>query len=161
MWRMLRRASLLLFIASRMLANDVDKQQPLFIVADEVLMNTHTHITIYTGHVHAQQGTSHLTADKVITFKSNQNKMQKIIAYGKQAKYNTLPNDSKDPLYASADVLIFKPNENMIQLRGNGVLTQAQRKLTGEKIYYNTAAQTLYSAQHESSRTTIIIPPSD
>lgn len=142
-------------------ANEADKQKPIKIVSDEVLMDSHKHYTVYTGHVIANQGTTNLAADKVITYEDNQNNITKIIAYGDPAKYNTLPDGETEKLYAEAKVLTFKPNDHMMHLRGHGKITHAGRLLTGEKIDYNLTSETLYSARHTTARTTIIIPPTE
>ncbi len=150
----------LLFLTSvSVFANKADNNKPYVVKANSVLMDSQQHITTYIGNVHATQGSTHLTANKVITYENKQNKITKLIAYGSPAKYDTLPDNQTKKLYASAEKIIYSPNDNLIHLRGNGFVTQSGRKLKGNKIDYNMDTELLYSAKHEKAQTTIIIPP--
>lgn len=47
-------------------ARSSDQYLPYHIQADAIIYNQNLHTTIYQGHVHATQGTTRLTGDKVV-----------------------------------------------------------------------------------------------
>src|SRR3990167_10458096 len=91
MYRMLKLFLILLFPIC-LFALPIDQEQPMHITANSSVFNFKTGSNIYEGAVKVDQGTSHLTADRLIT-NNNNHKIEEAIAYGINipAEYSTLP----------------------------------------------------------------------
>ena len=59
-----------------------DGEQPMKIVADASLFNYKTGVDSYEGNVKVDQGTTHLSADKLVTEKNDKHKIITAVAYG-------------------------------------------------------------------------------
>jgi lipopolysaccharide export system protein LptA len=137
-----------------------DRDQPANIEADHVEYQQKTGITIYTGHVKVDQGTSHLLADTMTVYQDSHNKkMQKIIAQGNLAQYTTLPKPGGEILHASAKTIQYDPINNQVLLLGDAVVMQEGNSFRGQHIEYDVTKEIVVSAPSANSKTTIVIRP--
>ena len=139
-----------------------DREKTLHIVADSYQFNYKTGLDIYEGHVKVDQGTTHLTADRLITQKNQQHKVIYAIAYGFQqlAEYITIPKPGDLELHAKAKMIKYYPSTSIIILDKNVAVNQGQNSFQGAHIIYNMNAQTVTAPASKSGRATIIIEPS-
>ena len=102
---------ILLFYAIRVFALPQDKQAKIHIVADKSYYNYKIGMSLFEGHVKITQGTTHMTADRLVTKNNTQHQIQEIIAFGiqKQAHYWTLPKENEKEIHAKADIIKFYP----------------------------------------------------
>ncbi len=150
---------LLLLVTSNSFALDSDQQQPVYMVADSGTYNHSTGVGHYRGHVKVDQGTTHLTADTVITQSNSQNQLQQVTAYGKPAVYRTITDPQKPELVASANTIKFYPQQHWVVLIDHAVVTQGTDSYRGPLIQYNTQQKLVISPPTKGGRTTIIIQP--
>lgn len=136
-----------------------DSKQPATIVADSGYMDYGANITIFNGNVVMEQGSTQLTAEKVIVYTDDQDKLVKAIAYGERAHYQTLPREGDAVLHALAKTIEYYADENLVILLGDGLVEQGNRRLQGERIIYDRAKETLTSAPQPQKRTVITINP--
>jgi lipopolysaccharide export system protein LptA len=61
------------------LALQTDKHEKVFIAADSTTYNYKTGVNIFEGHVKIDQGTTHITADKLITKTNEQHKIKEAL----------------------------------------------------------------------------------
>lgn len=147
-------------LSSLALKSDADKIAQF--KADNVSFNYNNGATIYTGHVTMNQGTTHLIADKVTVTKDRNGEVNKMIAVGKQAHYNTLPDEQKKPIDAFGDTIEYYPEQKTAVIIGNGLVTQGMNSLQGPHIVYNMVNQTVVSAPSlDGGKSTIILQPQD
>jgi lipopolysaccharide export system protein LptA len=139
-----------------------DKNQKVFIVADSGVYNYKTGIDIYEGHVVVDQGTSHITADRLITKRNQQDhQIREAIAYGftTLAHYWTLPNEKDPELHAKAKIIKFYPIESKVTLEKNVFVTQGENSFKGELIHYNRDNQTITVPATANARAVIVYTP--
>ena len=138
-----------------------DNEKPMTIIADSFLFNNKTGEDIYEGNVKIDQGTTHLTADRLITKKNEQHKIISAIAYGekKLAEYITLPKKGDLLFHAKANVITFYPLTFTVILEKNVIITQGQNRFHGPMIIYNIKKQTVATPASDKGHATIIIEP--
>jgi|SRR5579885_953591 lipopolysaccharide export system protein LptA len=126
-------------------ALDSDSKAKVNIVADSGIYNFKTGIDVYEGHVRIDQGTTHITADKLITRKNSHHVIQEATAYGLHdlAHYWTLPNQGQPEIHARAKIIRFYPIESNVTLENNVHVTQGENSFQGELIHYNSNDQTI------------------
>ncbi len=139
-----------------------DQQKPLHIVADSSYFNNSIGKSVFTGNVKITQGTTILTANKVVIYASKKHKVKELIAYGsakKRAHYITLPKP-KQPLFkAQAITIKYFPQKHLAYLLKDAVASQKPNIIKGDIITYNTQTQTVNSSAQQHHRTTIVLYP--
>jgi lipopolysaccharide export system protein LptA len=138
-----------------------DSDQPLHIVADSSTFNYKTGANSYSGNVKIDQGSTHVTADRVTTQSDSHHKIQEAFAYGDKqlAEYNTIPKDGDEVFHAKAKVIKFFPPKSIVICEGDALVTQGQNSFHGPIIIYNTKTQIVDAPASKDGRSTIIIQP--
>ena len=147
--------------ASSTFALPSDNDQNLQIIANSSLIDYKKGDNLYEGDVKIDQGTTHLTADKVTTKNNNKHRMEEAIAYGfrKPARYWTLPKEGDIEFHAEAKVIKFYPITSTVVLEGDVIVTQGANSFHGPIIVYNIKNQTVSAPATRRGRATIIIEP--
>lgn len=139
-----------------------DNKKPATLSADSVDFNHKTGTGVYTGHVVVIQGTTQIHADKIITYSDPKtHKLSKAIAYGKPARYQTLPKKAQAVFYASANTITYYPQKKLIYLVGNAHIKQGKNLLTSAHIKYNVYQGEVITKGNKQQRTKIIFTPND
>ena len=153
----------LLFLSfiSTCFALDTDQKEKLHITADSGSYNFKTGIDIYEGHVKIDQGTTHITADKLITKKNTQRKIEEAIAYGFQsnAHYWTIPKIEDPEIHAYAKIIKFYPITSNVTLEHDVFITQDENHFKGELIHYNGNDQVITLPSSPNGRATLVYNP--
>jgi len=152
--------SFLLLISAIFLIGSTDNHKSLMhITSESSEYNYKNNETSFEGHVVVDQGTTHLTADRVITHKNAQNKIQEAIAYGTQplAHYWTEPKNGEKILHAHAKIMKIYPLESRVILEGDVLVTQGENRFQGQIIVYNIKQQTIIVPPTKNSRATFVI----
>lgn len=139
-----------------------DEQKVMHICSDSSTFNYKTGTNTYEGHVKMDQGTTHLTADRVITTKNHTTrKIEVAIAYGltQWAEYTTLPKPGDPVLHAKAKIIKFYPAQSIVFLQDDVVVTQGKNSFQGPVIVYNIKDQIVTAPPSKTGRSTIIIDP--
>jgi lipopolysaccharide export system protein LptA len=136
-----------------------DNKQPMHIVSDSSIFNYKTGQDIYEGNVKVDQGTSHLTADRLVTQKNKEHKIISAIAYGLKslAVYTTIPKKGDAEMHAVAKVISFYPPTSTVVLEGEVVVSQAENNFHGQHIIYNMKDQIVAAPASKNGRATIVI----
>ncbi len=160
---MFRNLSLVsLFLVSTLaLALPSDDQKPLKIEADSTTFDYSTGAHSYEGNVKIIQGSTTLTADRVVTKNNDKHKMEEAVAYGFKhlAEYSTLPKEGDKILHAKAKTIKFYPATQMVVLEGDVMVTQGENSVNGQIIIYNMKNQTVTAPANKSGRATVVIEP--
>jgi lipopolysaccharide export system protein LptA len=138
-----------------------DKKEKIFIVADSTVYNYKTRINVFTGHVKIDQGTTHITADKLITKSNAAHQIEEALAYGLEtlAHYWTTPKTDEPEIHARAKIIKFYPIDSNIILEQQVLMTQADNSFQGQMILYNTITQTITVPASSQGRATLIYHP--
>lgn len=138
-----------------------DRFEKMQIQADSSTYNYKTGDRYFEGHVKVDQGTTHLTADRLITKNNPQHKMQEAIAYGLKnlAHYWTLPKENDPLLYAEAKIIKLYPIQSQVTLEQNVLITQEENSFKGELITYNMQDQLIIVPANKKGRAVLIYNP--
>lgn len=140
-----------------------DQKEIVHLQSNTADLSQQTHLGVYKGNVHFEQGSTHLTADSAETKGNEQNKLTFAKALGnttEQAHYWTLTDPNKPPMHAYADEIYYYPLKHRIELIGNARVEQGNNSFSAPKIVYDILDQHVVTenSQH-MGRTTIIIHP--
>lgn len=147
----------ILMITTKTHALSQDRNATLLLTSATANLNLETGISIYEGNVKLEQGSTHLSADRLIVYTDKQNQLQQAIAIGKPARYRTLSQLNKPEFHADANTIEYHPKKNLIVLIGNAQAYQDNNTYKGPRIEYHTESQTVVSPESNAGRTTIII----
>ena len=142
-----------------------DKQAKLYINADQANLNKSTGISIFTGHVVLDHGSTHVTCDKLTTYSDKAGKLNKAIAESltdQLATYETMTDIDKPPLQAKAKRIEYYPDRHYVILLQHAYVVQGQNSIIGEHLEYDIKNQLLITKPADNSpnaRTQIIIQP--
>lgn len=84
-----------------------DKQQLLYINADEIKIDERNKHDIYSGNVHLVQGSTHITGNKMHVFRDAHGKLVRIRMLGERAHYTTLPKVGDMPFEAWGLAIVY------------------------------------------------------
>lgn len=138
-----------------------DKKEKVYIVADSTIYNYKTGVRIYEGNVKVDQGTTHLTADRLITKNNTAQRIQEAIAYGDKtlAHYWTLPKPNEPEIHARAYIIKFYPIESNVIMEKNVNVVQGENNFSGELILYNHRDQTITVPASKNARAVLVYTP--
>jgi len=162
MFRISYKTSIIaLFIATAVFALPQDHLQTIRITADSSKYNYKTGVNEFAGHVKADQGSTHLTADRLVTKANHQHKIQEIIAYGtsERAHYWTLPTADDKEMHAKASIIKYYPMQSNITLEQTVEVKQGENSFQGDLIHYNSIEQTITVPKLDKSHALIIYNP--
>jgi lipopolysaccharide export system protein LptA len=160
---MLLAAMMLEFtIGTAALALPDDRNQPIYIQSDRAERDERKGTTVYTGDVEVDQGSLHISADRVLIFSSN-DQVDRMEAHGNPARMQQKTSVEKDPVYARARKIDYLVANEELTLTGNASVTQEGAKMTGSQIIYYMREQRVKAgrpgASTDQSRVITIIPP--
>lgn len=142
-------------------ALSADQKEPMHIVADSSIFNYKTGVNLFEGHVVVIQGTTHLTADRLITKNNEKHKINEAIAYGLSdlAHYWTVAKKGDPEIHAKARVIKFYPIQSNVTLEKEVTVLQGDNSFQGELISYNAQDQTITVPALEKNRAILIYNP--
>lgn len=146
-------------LSSQALSND-DKEK-IHIVAEHTQYNYKTGVAIFEGNVKLDQGTSHVTADKVITKNNAQHQIEEATAYGVEqlAHYWTLHKIGDPEVHAHAKIIKLYPGQSNVMLQNQASIAQGNNHFKGQLIFYNRNNQTITVPASKDSRAVLIYDP--
>jgi lipopolysaccharide export system protein LptA len=155
--------SICILIPINSLALSTDRDQPAHFTADKFQTNQKTGITIFTGHVQMDQGSTHLNADKVTVYNGEHGRINKAVAIGLPAHYTTMPDDEKKnrPMNAFGKTIEYYPQERKAVILGDGLVIQGPNRLNGEHIIYEMEKQLVTSLPTGPIQSVLVLQPQD
>ena len=136
LWTLLLLGCLAGYPASTPLALSTDQDQPLNIEADSAEIDERKAISIYTGNVEMQQGSTRLWADRVTVY-HKQRKAERIIAVGKPARYRQLMDNNKGEVKAKALRMEYLVKSEELYLFDQAVVDQGKDRFASDRITYD------------------------
>lgn len=116
---------------------DFNSDAPVTIKSDQATLDDILGKAVYTGTVIVTQEASTLNADKVVVFRDAEG-LSKIEAYGDLAHYVQTATPENPATDAKAKVITFIKKQNLLILKGQGVIVQNSNVFRGELIRYDT-----------------------
>ena len=152
---------ILFYCSAPVFALPQDSRAKIHIIADVSHYNYKTGMSLFEGHVKIDQGTTHITADRLITKNNMQHQIQEVIAYGakEQAHYWTLPKEGEKEIHAKANIIKFYPIASNIALEKNVTLIQGENSFQGQLILYNNNNQTIIVPESNHNRSVLVYNP--
>lgn len=139
-------------------AQPKDSKPLMYITADSSQYNYRMRETWFEGNIRLDQGETHLIADRLITKKNHQNKIQEALAFGlRQPAHYWAHHKNGKILQAYAKLMKFYPLESRIILEGDVLVTQGENRFQGQIIIYNIKLQTITVPPTKNSRATFVI----
>lgn len=163
---MRRRDGVWLLIGALALAGEAralssDKDQPIHIEADSVVIDDGRGIATYRGNVHYSQGSAHLTADEVIVYSANRKQVDKVEAKGAPATFRQRPDNKDEDIRGQSLRIDYFANEARLVLENDAHLWQGQNEFTGDRIEYRSNEEVVKAlkAPDGKSRVQVVIQP--
>ena len=150
-----------LSISSIALSLPQDKKELLHVAADSTIYNYKSGINVFEGNVKVDQGSTHITADKLTTKTNRQHDIQEMIAEGikSPAHYWTTYEMGEPDIHAEANIIKFYPIDSNIILEKSVHMTQAENSFKGQMILYNSATKTITVPAAAKGRATLVYYP--
>ncbi len=158
-WAVLFLLCVYLFFSRSAAALPDDANRPIEISSDTAEFDDKVGTAKHFGHVLLDQGSRHLEAEILIIERNTANKIEKITATGRPARFKTQLDQEKPSLSALADTLIFYPEKQTLYLNNNAQVMQDNHRVEGNQLIYFLATKKLIAEFTENKRTTVIIPP--
>ena len=148
-----------------------DAQQPVQIEADFAELDDEEHTTVYVGNVVVDQGSMHMTGDRLrVNFTADKD-LKDAYLEGRPATFKQTP-DHDDDMHGQALQIEYHAEQSLLNLIEKARVTQGERLFEGHRINYDTKKSiiTARSARADkadkdhypkdgSGRVRIIIPP--
>ncbi len=143
-------------------ALSTDREQPILIEADSMVVDEGKGISIYQGSVSYVQGTVKMTADKV-TIYSVAGEFERFEAEGKRVSYRQMLDDDKGELRAKARLIDYRAKQGDILLKGNAHVVRGEDEFSGSHIEYNAKTDIVNArkAENGGERVQVVIQPRD
>lgn len=138
-----------------------DRIEKLHIKADTSIYNYKKGINFFEGNVKVDQGSTHVTADRLTTKSNSKHQIEEAIAYGvdKLAHFWTTPKPGQQIINAEAKIIKFYPISLNATLQGNVVVTQGENNFHGQLIHYNMNEQTITVPETRNGRAVLVYNP--
>lgn len=151
----------LLVLCANAYALPEDRRAKLHITADTSIYNYKSGENYFEGHVMVDQGTTHVTADRLTTKSDTGHRIQEAVAYGvgDLAHFWTTPKNGEAVINAKAKVIKFYPLTSNTTLQGDVEVMQGQNNFHGQLIHYNMNDQTIIVPETKSGRAVLVYNP--
>jgi len=144
------------------LALPEDRNQPIYIQSDRAERDERKGTTVYTGDVEIDQGSLHISADRV-TIAMDGDQVNRIDAVGAPAKMHQKPSPEREPVYARAITIQYDVVREILTLIEQAAVTQEGSTVKGEHIEYFVQEQRVKAsagtAESGASRVQMVIQP--
>ena len=139
------------------LVAEASSAQPINIEAGKFEMLLVERKAVYTGDVHVIQGDHAISADELIVFFDEDNKITSMEATGSPAR---LTDQLKQPpLTVSGDRLDYLFLESTIRVSGNSTLARGDDAMKAETIVYNLDEETARAVGDSQNRIRLTLAP--
>lgn len=139
------------------LAATSDRQQPIEVQADRSHFDQQSGRQVHTGDVVITQGSMRIQADEIIIY-LQQGGLSRIDAKGAPVVFRQL-DDAGQEITANSSNMRYESTNGLLLLTGQAKLSQPGRELSGDRIEYNVADQSVSADGAEGERVRILIQP--
>lgn len=141
-----------------------DKEQPIHISANSAKLDRKQRTATYSGEVTLKQGSLEISADQITIHTNTDDKVEKMEARGKPARYQQQPAENQAPITAQANSIRYTLTNEQLLLLENAFLEQQNgASISGNRIDYDIRKEIMKAAgkkdAEQPQRIEIIIPP--
>jgi len=149
-----------LFLSQAAWALKSDRDKPLKINANHVVVNNKQGVSHYSGEVSITQGTLVIRADDVYVY-LEKGKLHKIVINGKPASFEQQPDNKQARVKSRAEEMEFFSKNELLILKKNAEVLQGGNSFRGDHIEYDTYHSIVRANKDASSKTRVeaIIQP--
>lgn len=162
LYQKLKIISCLFFLATPLMAASPrlnTKPTPIQIQSDVASFEQRTHLATHEGNVVMTQGSNILHADKLSVKKDTKGLLTVLKAFGNPATFTgTFENDPK-PVVATAKIIYYYPDKQLIVLEGAATLDHHEDKFKGPMLSYQIDKQIVSASKQSNERPVITIHP--
>jgi lipopolysaccharide export system protein LptA len=151
---------LLVLLSPEINAKETDRNQPIHLEADRVMINEKSGTSAYEGNVKLRQGTLEIEADNITVFKS-EGRIEQLKAQGKPVHFRQDGDVPKENIRGYANQITYHASNSTLRLNGKAHIWQDRDEFMGEEIIYDIARK-LVNARAGSQgedRVHVIIQP--
>lgn len=154
-------AGMTVFIFSSSLQAElkIDQKLPIQIQSDKASFERLNRQAVHEGNVVMVQGNQTVYADKLIVKKDIQGKDTLVNAIGNPAIFLGKVENEPEPVRATAKMIHYYPDKQLIILEGDAQITHLQDKFQGPMLSYQLDKQIVTASKHSKDRPTITIQP--
>jgi lipopolysaccharide export system protein LptA len=121
-------------------ADKSDREKPMNIEADRMLVDDAKKESVFEGHVVLTQGTLRLEGDRV-NVRQDADGFQFGVAYGRPAKFRQRRDGTDEYIEGFADRLEYDGKKDMLQMFGVARLLKGNDEVRGDYISYNAKTE--------------------
>ncbi len=136
-----------------------DNNAPIQIQSDSATFEQLSRQASHVGNVIMTQGPHVLHADKLSIKKDTKGNLTVIIATGTPATFTGTMESDPDPVFATAKVIYYYPDKQLIVLEGSATLDHQRDKFKGPMLSYQLDKQVVSATRKSQERPTITIQP--
>lgn len=137
----------------------LDPSTPIQIQSDTASFEQLSRTAVHEGNVILHQGPHELRADKLTIKKDNKGHLNVIMATGKPATFVGKLGNDPNPVYATAKIIYYYPDKQLVVLEGSATLDHHQDKFAGPVLSYQIDKQIVSATSQNNERPTITIHP--
>lgn len=136
-----------------------DRDQPIAIASDRAERDEKTGTTIYIGTVELDQGSLHISADR-LEIQMEGDRVTRMVATGIPARVRQLPNQEDGEVRAQANTIRYLLDEEKLELIDNASIEQEGSRVASDRIDYfiNEEFVKARSTSGQSGRVHVVIP---
>jgi len=128
------------FWASACFAARPDRDEPMHLEADQVIMNDAQQISTFIGNVHLSQGTLFIRGDKIIVTQDKDG-FQHANAYGNTAEFRQKRATMKGYVEGYGEHIEYDTRTGILNLYGKARLKRNLDEVSGDHITYNAKTE--------------------
>jgi lipopolysaccharide export system protein LptA len=113
-----------------------DKDQPVFVDADNMELDFKTGVRTYLGNVTIRQGSLTIWGDKVV-MQYKDGALQTATAYGAPAKFKQLPDNATEDVKGRAPKMVYVQSKERLHMYEDATLIQGQDTIRAKQIDYD------------------------
>ncbi|HYW93691.1 MAG TPA: lipopolysaccharide transport periplasmic protein LptA [Gammaproteobacteria bacterium] len=152
-------ALVLALTASAARALPADRNKPIHIQADSVVLHQPQHVSDYRGHVRITQGTMVITGNQVTVHHGAGGEPLSAVATGSPATFTQQRRSAPTPVHARARRIEYSAASDTLHLVGSARVQQGKNVMTGQDIRYDMKAERVEARGGGGSRVHITIQP--
>lgn len=151
---------LLLLLSPCLAAREADRNQPIYLEADRLVINEKTGTSTYEGNVKLRQGTLEIEAEHVTVFKPAQH-VERLTAKGKPVRFRQEGDTPEGNIRGHANQVVYLASKSLLTLSGKAHFWQNQDEFMGDEIVYDMTRRLIKAraGPQGENRVHVIIQP--
>ena len=138
-----------------------DNKQLIHINSDRLVVHYNQHKATYEKQVTLQQGSRHLSGDRLVLKQNKQSQVKHITLYGNPAKGHYQQDVGGPITYTRAKEMIYQPLIQYISFKNDAWVNQGGNIFKGPLITYNLEDKTVTTPTAQTGSNEITLQPYD